>query len=266
MPPAEPSLPQYSVGLVVGVWAAAALPMAALGWVANPSLAQPIDGAIGIPGTARILLLTVGLIWQFVLVLLLIRRESRVMSWRVLRNRLWLGPPRDPRSAQPDRRLWLWLAVFVPLFALSVFLIAPLLERVWLAAFPGLAEPPELSLSQLLAPPQHLALAGAWWLYGLFLLLALFNTVLGEELLFRGVLLPRMGRAFGKLDWLVNGALFGAYHLHQPWGIPASIVDGAVLFALPTKVFRTAWMGIAVHSAQSVYFALVLLPAFLGRP
>jgi membrane protease YdiL (CAAX protease family) len=258
-------LPQYSPARVAGIWAAAALPMAALGWVGTPLLAPPIDRTTGVPGTARILLLTLGLIWQFVLVILLLRRETRVLSWRVLRERLWLGPPRNPRTGQPDRRLWLWLVLLIPLFPLSVFAIAPVLADAWLAAFPFLAEPPEFSLALLLEPPGSRALAGAWWLYGLFLILAAFNTVLGEELLFRGVLLPRMHGAFGKWDWLANGALFGVYHLHQPWGIPASALDGALLFAFPAKRFRTAWMGIAVHSTQSVYFALVLLPFILGR-
>lgn len=261
---AESSLPQYSLGQLGGVWAAAALPMAVLGWVANPLLAHPIDDATGIPGTARILLLTVGLVWQFVLTMLLVRREVRALSWPVLRERLWLGPPRSPRTGQPDARLWLWLAMLIPLFALSVFLIAPSLDGAWLAAFPFLAEPPEFSVSQLIATPESRALEGTWWLYGLFLLLAVFNTVLGEELLFRGLLLPRMHGAFGRWNWLANGVLFGVYHVHQPWGIPGSVVDGILLFALPTKLFRTAWMGIAVHSAQSVYFALVLLPVFLG--
>ena len=48
-----------------------------------------------------------------------------------------------------------------------------------------------------------------------------FNTVLGEELLFRGYLLPRMNGVFGRRDWLANGVLFAAYHLHVPWVIPA---------------------------------------------
>jgi membrane protease YdiL (CAAX protease family) len=39
--------------------------------------------------------------------------------------------------------------------------------------------------------------------------LAVFNTVLGEELLFRGLLLPRMNGVFGERDWLANGVLFG---------------------------------------------------------
>jgi membrane protease YdiL (CAAX protease family) len=208
--------------------------------------------------------MTGGLVWQFGLAMLLIARETRLLSGTSLRDRLWLGPPRSRRTGRPDRRLWLWLAVFVPLFALSVFFIAPAVEGVWLKAFPFLAEPRAFSLSQLLAPGHRQALAGTWWLYGLFLILALFNTVLGEELLFRGVLLPRMRGTFGRWDWVANGVLFGGYHLHQPWGIPAAIVDGALLFALPTKLWRSAWMGIAVHSAQSIYFGLVLLPAFLG--
>jgi membrane protease YdiL (CAAX protease family) len=42
-----------------------------------------------------------------------------------------------------------------------------------------------------------------------------FNTALGEVLLFRGLLLPRMG-AFGRADWVANGLLFACYHLHEP--------------------------------------------------
>jgi membrane protease YdiL (CAAX protease family) len=38
-----------------------------------------------------------------------------------------------------------------------------------------------------------------------------------EELPFCGYLLPGMSGAFGRGDWLVNGVLFAAYHLHVPW-------------------------------------------------
>ena len=85
-----------------------------------------------------------------------------------------------------------------------------------------------------------------------------FNTVLGEELLFRGYLLPRMNGVFGRRDWLANGVLFAVYHLHVPWVIPAALLDTFIL-AYPSKRYRSALIGIAVHSAQSVlFFALVL--------
>jgi len=58
--------------------------------------------------------------------------------------------------------------------------------------------------------------------------------------------------------------LFGFYHLHQPWGILGGVVSGALLFALPTRLFQSAWMSIVIHSGQSVFFAVVLLPYFRG--
>ena len=260
-----PSLPQLSIPSVLGIWAAAALPMAVLGWLVAPWLAESLDPAAGIPGTARILAMTVGLVWQFAMVMILVRREAGGLSLANLRDRLWLRTPRRPRTGRQDRRMWLWLIPLVILFVIEEFAIGPMLTKGWVSTFPFFSEPPQYSFSQLIDVPENrVLLEGAWWFYGLFLLLAIFNTVLGEELLFRGVLLPRMQGSFGRWDWLANGVLFGVYHLHQPWGILSGIVSGALLFALPTRLFQSAWMGIAIHSAQSVFFAIVLLPLFLG--
>jgi len=44
-----------------------------------------------------------------------------------------------------------------------------------------------------------------------------------------------------------------------------SIVDGVFLFALPAALLRSTWISIAVHTTQSVFFAVVLLPLVLGR-
>ena len=85
----------------------------------------------------------------------------------------------------------------------------------------------------------------------------MFTTVCGEELLFRGYLLPRMNGAFGRGDWVANGLLFTGYHLHVPWAMPATLLDTFTL-AYPSKRYRSAWIGIAVHSAQSVFFAILI--------
>ena len=78
------------------------------------------------------------------------------------------------------------------------------------------------------------------------------------------VLLPRMRGVFGKWDWVANGVLFGAYHVHQPWGMLGSIIGGVFLFALPSRRFRSNWMAIIVHSAQSVFFLFLILGLVLG--
>jgi hypothetical protein len=41
---------------------------------------------------------------------------------------------------------------------------------------------------------------GEWGWFAVIVVLAVFNTVLGEELLFRGLLLPRMRGVFGRGD------------------------------------------------------------------
>ena len=87
--------------------------------------------------------------------------------------------------------------------------------------------------------------------------------MLGEELLFRGFLLPRMNGAFGDRDWIANGVLFAGYHLHEPWVILPSVVVDTFVLAYPAKRYRSAWISIAVHSAQSVMFTIILLALVL---
>jgi uncharacterized protein len=235
---------QYTRSQVLAIWAAAALPMAALAWIVTPLLAGPSPSA---PRQAETLIgaLCAGLIWQFVLVLILVGREQGTLRPSVLRSALWLQRP----SLRSGRRWWLWLWILP--FAAGFYLLQmvpfglPAVASHDFGAFLG-------------SDAGRNTLHGNWGLFAVSIVMFAFNTVLGEELLFRGLLLPRMRAAFGRADWLANGVLFGAYHLHQPWSIPMSIVAGW-LFAYPSRRFRSAWLGIAIHSTQSVFLALVLL-------
>ena len=103
---AEPDeLPQYSRGRVLKIWAAAALPMAALAWVGAPLLAGAFDGPSAWP-RAIVVSLTAGLVWQFALVLLLVHREQGSLRWPVVKEALWLRAPRSPRTGRSGGRLW----------------------------------------------------------------------------------------------------------------------------------------------------------------
>src|SRR5450755_1855211 len=53
-----------------------------------------------------LILLTLGLIWQFVLVLILIRHELGGLQWSRVRDALWLRPPRDPKTGRVGGRVW----------------------------------------------------------------------------------------------------------------------------------------------------------------
>jgi uncharacterized protein len=71
--------------------------------------------------------------------------------------------------------------------------------------------------------------------------------------------LPRMKGAFGRWDWVANGVLFAFYHLHMPWVIPATLVGDTFALSYTSRRYRSALIGIIVHSTQSVLvLALVL--------
>ena len=140
-------------------------------------------------------------------------------------------------------------------------LLSGSLNDLWVSVFPFLAEPPGYAASAIFEAPEKWN--GAWSLLVLFTMLAVFNTFLGEEFIFRGVLLPKMEGVFGKWDWVANGVIFGVYHLHQPWGLLSSILVG-LIFAFSGKRFRTNWFPIILHSGQSVFIFILILGMVLG--
>jgi membrane protease YdiL (CAAX protease family) len=248
--PQPPEVRQYSLAQILGVWAAAAIPMGLLAWVGAPLLEDQLSGDEPF-AQALLMLITAGLIWQFVLVLILIWRELGTLRWARVREALWLRAPRDPKTGRTGGRVWLWALLFL-------FLIA-LWELV-----PGISGPSPRDFPEFLSSDRgEDFFRGAWGWFVVVVVFSVFNTVLGEELLFRGLLLPRMRGVFGRRDWIANGVLHGLYHLHQPWGIPKSLVSG-LLYAYPTRRFESAWMGIIVHSLQSVFVILFVLFVVLG--
>jgi membrane protease YdiL (CAAX protease family) len=156
----------------------------------------------------------------------------------------------SPRTGRAGGRVW-W--ALVP--ALVVVGIEQLL--------PSLLVPADRDIGAFLrsAVGQQF-LSANWPWFALIVVMAVFNTVLGEELLFRGLLLPRMRGAFGRADWLANGLLFAVYHLHMPWVIPKALLD-TVALAYPSRRYRSAWLGIIVHSVQSVLIVGASLAAVL---
>ena len=252
---------QYTPSQIMGIWLAAGAPMWILGWLVYPALSHnlsPVDA-----GLLRMKLFTVGLIWQFVLSMLILYREEGDIRLSTIRQRFWLNSPVSPKTGQKDKRLWWLLLPLVLLVAALELGLDPVLDGMWVKLFPFLSEPEGYSPAILFAPEVRTLWIGAWNLLALQVVLSIFNTFLGEEFLFRGILLPKMKGICGKWDWVANGILFGLYHLHQPWGLPANILHGLVL-AFTGKRYRSNWFPIILHSGQSVYFLVLILGLVLG--
>jgi len=72
-----------------------------------------------------------------------------------------------------------------------------------------------------------------------------------------------MRDVFGRRDFVASGALFAVYHVHQPWSIPASLIDGIVNQAYPTRRFQSTWMGLITHTVPSFVIIGVVLSLVL---
>jgi CAAX protease family protein len=234
---------------ILAIWASVTVPMGVLAWVVGPAI---IPHTSLHPGLVHWMLMVVGMMWQFVVSLAVLRHELGGLHWPTLKKRIWLNLPRSPRTGKPRKVLFLWA---LPAFAangLGAYL-ATRLDMAWTNWLPGLNEPSYTNI-QGLADPQF---QGQWWILGLALTSMLFNYILGEELLFRGVLLPRMNGVFGRWDWVANTVLFGLYHVHKIWAWP-SMIASSFGIAWATRRFRSFWMGVIVHGLEGFFIVLIV--------
>jgi uncharacterized protein len=246
---APASSKQYSLTKILAIWASVTGPMAVLAFVVAPAIMARTSLH---PGLVYWMVVVVGMMWQFVVSLAILRHELGGLHWPSIRKRIWLNLPRDPRTGKARKILFLWA---VPAIAANVLggYLASYLDTAWTNLVPPLREPSYAQI-QGLADPQFY---GQWWILGLTLTSMLFNYLLGEELLFHGVLLPRMAGVFGRWDWVANTVLFGLYHVHKIWFWP-SMIASSIGYAWAAKRFRSLWMSVIVHGIEGYFIVMVV--------
>ena len=250
------SAEQYTLKKILLIWILSALPMAILAFVITPILIPKINLP---PAIVYWLSINVGLIWQFVLSVIILKNEGYNLNWSTIQKRMKYQKPRHPITGKSNNWLFLWV---IPFILLSGFIQTGIgFPDVDSLIAPYIKDLPQYDLSKLATPEYK----GAWWLLGLFLVTMLFNYFLGEEFLYRGILLPKMNGAFGKWDWLANGVLFGFYHLHKPQVILSTALLFGFVFAFPSKRFQSSWMAVIIHGLEGLLGLIIILGVILGR-
>lgn len=79
----------------------------------------------------------------------------------------------------------------------------------------------------------------------LFFILLIFN-VLGEELWWRGYILPRQELTHGSKTWIVQGILWAFFHIYKWWEVPAMILPALVVPFMAQRRQSTT-PGIVMH-------------------
>lgn len=106
-----------------------------------------------------------------------------------------------------------------------------------------------------------ISLHGAWWILFYYAFVILVFNIGGEELWWRGYVLPRQELAFGKTAWIVHGILWSLFHLFmQPtlWDTLRMAITGVAL-AFVAQRTKNTWPGIVGHSFGNLAFFLSLV-------
>ena len=111
---------QYSIIKIIGIWLLAAAPMGILVYIINPIISPSFESDPLGAAFSRTSLITAGLIWQFILSLIIIRQEEGNMSWTTIKERLRLNTPIDPKTGESSRKMWLWTIPFILLLFLVI--------------------------------------------------------------------------------------------------------------------------------------------------
>ena len=189
--PVGDDVPQYGKGSIFAVFAAVTVTMSVLGWGIAPRLADHLstrDPFID----SLLICFDLGLVLMLALVLVLVRRERGSLSSRTSGRATATGAeePEDRAAGRPG------VVVGLPFTLLSAAINALPLD-------PDGPIPRDLPLAletQRVADYFH----ANWSGFALLVANALLAPVV-EEIVFRGFLLPRSQRAFGRGDIWVNG-------------------------------------------------------------
>jgi hypothetical protein len=121
---------QYNLWQILTLWLAGSALMWIMGWGIYPALSRNVP--VVEAGLLRMKLLTVGLIWQFVLSMIILYLEEGNLRLATIRRRFWLNNPISPKSGQKDNRLWWLLIPFLLLVILLEFAAGPFLNGLWI--------------------------------------------------------------------------------------------------------------------------------------
>ena len=189
--------------------------------------------------------------------LALLRREGYPLKLRALRDRIrWRWPK--------DRKAWV-LAGVVFILGRSLSITMGPANRS-LASLPGFVPPdwwpaasnPTIPVESAADAFPDVSLQGNFLFVLVNFIVGLVFNIFGEEIYYRGYLLPRMRGVFGKWDWVANGVLFTLKHVYQRWLYPGILVGG-LSFAFAFGPLGSLPLAMVYHWVGNFLFQMVFL-------
>jgi len=159
---------------------------------------------------------------------------------------------------------WKFILIGFAVFVFGLITYVPLqsvtkvFAATWLFAPPGWF-PADLHPLKASIPGEFMGFSmyGKIWIPFVYLIGWFFN-IFGEELLFRGFVLPRQELKYGKFAWLVHGLLWNAWHVFWRWQMVA-LLPFHLMLSFFVQRTKNTWVGITAHGLLNFIAVLILI-------
>ena len=88
---------------------------------------------------------------------------------------------------------------------------------------------------------------GRYWLLLVWLPYWVLN-ILGEEFIWRGVMLPRQELVFGKYTWVIHGFGWGLFHVAFGWKLMITLIPIIFIQSFVVQKTKNTWTGVLLHA------------------
>ena len=106
------------------------------------------------------------------------------------------------------------------------------------------------------------AIGNGWW--AVLVLMLFFFNIFGEELYWRGVLLPRQEMVNGRYTWIIHGIFWNIFHLPiYPWYFIYGLPIALIISFVAQKTGNT-WTAILLHGLANLMLYAFMLMAIMG--
>jgi len=182
-------------------------------------------------------------VFMFFLSLFLLYLENKEITMKIILNRFRLQKPTKKELIATAILFVIGTAAF---FGLSF--TSNILAKISIFSPPDFF-PAEINPLKIRDPNLFMLhpMKGNWWMPLIYFIGWFFN-IFGEEFLWRGYLLPRMELKWGKKAWIIQGILWGLWHIFWKWNILIMLILAPIITFFVQK-YKNTWIGIIFHGA-----------------
>ena len=189
----------------------------------------------------------------FLMALVLYKKEGN--NWNVanFKSRIRLNPLK-----MID---WIWIIGIILSFFIFNVILTPVANKV--AQIPFFS-PPEYFPVEI--NPNKIAIPGIIWGHNIsgqyWVIIAYFIgwffNIFGEELLWRGIILPRQIEKYGSKAWIYHGIIWGLWHFYWKWNF-FTLIPLTLLLSFAVYKRKNTWIGIIAHGILNLIPLIIII-------